>query len=170
MKRQQFNNDALNDKVEEAIESGYAGKMAAPSDDDFAALGNQPTDEKYADHLNAYDREVRYGQPLEEQHLTPAAEALERERREHHSVSPVLSGGDLDAAWQEAAAAGDEAVGGSVSTPDQDNVDDLGKAVGMEFQDNQELRSPADIMEKRDRQRWELDRRSADDATPPSQK
>jgi hypothetical protein len=35
----------------------------------------------------------------------------------------------------------------------------------MEFQDNQELRSPAEILDKRDRKRWELDRRSADDAS-----
>jgi len=33
--------------------------------------------------------------------------------------SPKLTGGDIDAAWEQAATVGDEA-GGTVSTPDQD--------------------------------------------------
>jgi hypothetical protein len=165
----EFGNDGLNRKVEEAIEKGYAGNMPAPSDEDFAELDEKPKDEKYAQNLNAYDKEVRYGQPLEEVHLPPGAEAMERERDEHHSVSPRLTGGDVDADWQRAESDGEEAVGGSVSTPDQDVVDEIGRAVGLEFQDNEELRSPAEVLEKRDRHRWELDRRSADDADPSNQ-
>jgi hypothetical protein len=33
--------------------------------------------------------------------------------------------------WQRAAASGEEAVGGTVSTPDQDRVENLGNAVGV---------------------------------------
>jgi len=33
--------------------------------------------------------------------------------------------GDIDAAWEQAATVGDEAVGGTVSTPDQDVVDEI---------------------------------------------
>jgi hypothetical protein len=167
--RYEFDNEGLNDKIEEAIDEGYAGRIPPPSDDAFDELDEPPPDQKYAGHLNAYDREVRYGKALEENHVMPEAEAMEREREEYHSVSPRLSGGDVDADWQRAESVGEEAVGGSVSTPDQDVVDEIGRAVGMEFQDNQELLSPAEVMEKRDRHRWELDRRSADDADPASQ-
>jgi hypothetical protein len=87
---------------------------------------------------------------------------VEREREKYHSVGPELTAGDVDARWQEAEDSGAESPGGHVATPDQDNVDEIGRAVGMEFQDNQELRPPEEVLSKRDRRRWELDKRSAD--------
>jgi hypothetical protein len=90
---------------------------------------------------------------------------MKQELEEHHALSPVLSAGDVDAAWQGAGGSGEEAVGGHAATPDQDIVDEIGRAVGIEFQDNQELRTHDEVLAKRDRHRWELDRRSADDAS-----
>jgi hypothetical protein len=87
---------------------------------------------------------------------------VEREFEKYHSVSPELTAGDVDARWQEAEDSGAETPGGHVATPDQDNVDEIGRAVGMEFQDNQELSAPWEILSRRDRRRWEMDRRSAD--------
>ena len=55
---------------------------------------------------------------------------LLEELDEHHSLSPQISGGDIDASWQTANGAGEETVGGSAPTPDQDQVDELGKAAG----------------------------------------
>src|SRR5687767_8934093 len=51
--------------------------------------------------------------------------------REHHSTLPNLSGGDVDAAWEDAedADVGEESVGGENPTPDQDIAEELGKAV-----------------------------------------
>jgi hypothetical protein len=85
-----------------------------------------------------------------------------REFEKYHSVGPELTAGDVDARWQEAEDSGAETPGGHIATPDQDNVDEIGRAVGMEFQDNQELRTPEEILSKRDRRRWEMDKRSAD--------
>ncbi|HEY8461346.1 MAG TPA: DUF6335 family protein [Blastocatellia bacterium] len=85
---------------------------------------------------------------------------IERELEMYHSVSPELTAGDVDARWQEAEDSGAETPGGHVATPDQDNVDEIGRAVGIEFQDNQELSAPGEIISRRDRRRWELDRRS----------
>ena len=85
-----------------------------------------------------------------------------REFEMYHAVSPELTAGDVDARWQEAEDSGAETPGGHVATPDQDNVDEIGRAVGMEFQDNQELRTPGEMISRRDRRRWELDRRSTD--------
>lgn len=81
---------------------------------------------------------------------------------EYTSVGPLLSGGDVDANWQGAEDSGEESVGGHAPTPDQDMVDEIGRAAGIEFQDNQELRTHEEILANRDRHRWELDRRSAD--------
>jgi hypothetical protein len=91
-------------------------------------------------------------------------EHLQQAREDHPETSPVLTGGDVDADWQDAYAAGDEAVGGDNPTPDQDRVDDIGKALGVEYQDNEELKA-ADKIAERDRHRWELDPASAEDYT-----
>lgn len=166
MSKEKFTDDTLNDKIARNIEAGWADNLQEPSDEDFDNLDQPPPDEEAAENLNAYDREVRYGAPRDTYHVTPEARRAEDERTDYHSVSPTLSGGDVDAAWQQAEGSGEESVGGTVSTPDQDQVDELGRAVGMELQDNQELRGAAEVVGKRDKDRWELDRRSADDASP----
>ena len=74
----------------------------------------------------------------------------------------TLTGGDIDANVSEADAVGDEAVGGTVPTPDQDVVDELGKAVGLEMSDRAFLRT-TEILEERDDRRWELDPMSSED-------
>ena len=71
----------------------------------------------------------------------------------YHDTSPVLAGGDIDADWQRAAASGEEAVGGPVSTPDQDRVDNLGKAVGVERSPDAPFRPSSEILDERDRRR-----------------
>ena len=86
-----------------------------------------------------------------------------RERyAEHTETSPAMTGGDVDADWESAYSVGDEAPGGDNPTPDQDIVDDIGHAMGVEYQDNEELKGEAKIS-KRDRNRWELDPASSDD-------
>jgi hypothetical protein len=92
---------------------------------------------------------------------TGRAEMLQ-DRREHTESSPVLTGGDVDANWQGAYAVGDEAPGGDNPTPDQDRVDDIGKALGVTYEDNEELKG-ADKIAERDKHRWELDPASAED-------
>jgi hypothetical protein len=87
---------------------------------------------------------------------------LQQAQREHNETSPVLTAGDVDANWEAAYAVGDEAPGGDNPTPDQDRVDDIGKALGVEYEDNEELKASEKIAE-RDRHRWELDPASAED-------
>ena len=81
---------------------------------------------------------------------------------EHTETSPALTAGDVDADWESAYSVGDEAPGGDNPTPDQDIVDDIGRAVGVEYQDNEELKGEKKIIE-RDKHRWELDPASSDD-------
>lgn len=80
---------------------------------------------------------------------------------EHNSKSPELSGGDIDAAWEDSDV-GEESVSGANPTPDQNVVEQLGRAVGIEYQDNEELGSE-DKLNKRDDKRWELDPASSED-------
>jgi hypothetical protein len=81
---------------------------------------------------------------------------------EHTETGPAMTGGDVDADWESAYSVGDEAPGGDNPTPDQDIVDDIGRAVGVQYQDNEELKGERKISE-RDRHRWELDPASSDD-------
>ena len=87
---------------------------------------------------------------------------LREARLEHNEVSPEITAGDVDADWEAAYAAGDEAPGGDNPTPDQDRVDDIGKALGVQYEDNEELKA-SDKIAQRDRKRWELDPASSDD-------
>ena len=73
-----------------------------------------------------------------------------------------MTAGDVDADWEAAEAVGDEAPGGDNPTPDQDVVDDIGRALGVEYEDDEELQGGAEIAD-RDRNRWELDPSSKDD-------
>jgi hypothetical protein len=88
--------------------------------------------------------------------------ALEQARHNHTETSPALTGGDVDADWEDAYAVGDEAPGGDNPTPDQDRVDDIGRALGIQYADNEELKA-GDKIAKRDKRRWELDPASAED-------
>ena len=83
-------------------------------------------------------------------------------REVRHEVTPALTGGDVDADWAGAESAGDEAVGGSTATPDQDVVDELGRALGVEQDSDAEVRITGDILRDRDRMRWQLEALAAD--------
>ncbi len=94
------------------------------------------------------------------QELEPEPEdnLLLRKLESHTAETPEVTGGDVDAQWDRADI-GEEAVGGSTPTPDQDVVDELGEAVGIEYQDDEALRTE-DKLRERDSHRWELDPRS----------
>ena len=85
------------------------------------------------------------------------------ESLQQHKGMPVdITGGDVDVDLEDAYFTGDEAPGGDNPTPDQDVVEDIGKALGVEYQDNEELKA-VDKVTARDRKRWELDPASAED-------
>jgi hypothetical protein len=88
---------------------------------------------------------------------TPKApqELLERVH-EHHSSSPADSGGDIDAEWEDVNDSGAESVFGHNPTPDQSDVEENAHAMGINFEDNEPL-DLLEKLEKRDRDRFELD-------------
>jgi hypothetical protein len=89
-------------------------------------------------------------------------EELLQHIKEHNETSPAITAGDVDADWQLAYSSGDEAPGGDNPTPDQDVVEEIGEALGVHYDDGEELKGAAKI-EDRDKHRWELDPASKDD-------
>ncbi len=115
--------------------------------------------------LEFYEQETPPDQSIKEfmddeiDHAPQAPNELKNRLREHNSSSPADSGGDIDANWEEVNSTGSEAFGGHNPTPDQSDVEENAHAMGIDFQDNE----PLDIlekMEKRDRDRFELDESS----------
>jgi hypothetical protein len=51
---------------------------------------------------------------------------------------------------------GEDTPGGTSPTPDQNSVDDIGRAYGLQEEDAGPLRSAAEVLNKRDRRRTEL--------------
>lgn len=97
----------------------------------------------------------------ERQMMPTDEQGLMRRMRQHHGETPELSGGDVDAAWDQGADAGDETVTAE-PTPDQDRVDEIGEALGVTYEDDEPLDFAEKVLE-RDEERWELDPASAED-------
>ena len=84
------------------------------------------------------------------------------ENLQKHGDMTAVTGGDVDVDASSAYFTGDEAPGGDNPTPDQEVVDDIGKAIGLQYQDDEELKGDEKVTE-RDKHRWELDPASAED-------
>lgn len=83
-------------------------------------------------------------------------EHLAHRLRDNTAASPRDAGGDLDAAWEEVNMSGSETVAGDNPTPDQSDVEENAHALGVNYEDNEELEF-IDKIERRDRNRFELD-------------
>jgi hypothetical protein len=129
-------------------------------DEPNQALENEDFDE--ADLLE--EPTPSYGTGLHDQPQMSVSRSLSNARRNMNQADPILTGGDVDANWEQANAVGDESVGGTAPTPDMDVVDELGAAVGLEMDDRAFLRTN-EILEGRDNKRWELDPESSEDYT-----
>lgn len=87
---------------------------------------------------------------------------IEKRRIEHSGMSSSITGGDVDVNVENAYFTGDEAPGGDNPPPDLDVVDEIGKALGVQYDDREELRG-SDKVAERDKHRWEMDPASAED-------
>jgi hypothetical protein len=82
------------------------------------------------------------------------------EELEGPDVSSI--GGDVDADQYLTEVSGEEAVGGTTPTPDQNIVDELARSAGVEIADKRTLHI-SEMVEQRDAHRWELEAESAED-------
>ena len=115
--------------------------------------------------LEFYEKEVPTDEAMQEfiddeiAHVPKAPNELSERLDENNAASPADSGGDIDASWEEVNSTGAEAVFGHNPTPDQSDVEENAHAMGIDYQDNE----PLDLLEKiekRDRDRYELDENS----------
>ena len=82
--------------------------------------------------------------------------------RDDPSADPTITAGDLDANWTNAQFSGDESAVSSSSTPDQNEVDEIGAAMGIQYASDEELKV-GEKERSRDKHRWELDPASSED-------
>src|SRR6266851_3406732 len=131
--------------------------MPTKQPEEFEYLSNNP------DYVADPDIEEFMEQEISRAPKDP--ELLAHRLRNNTAASPRDSGGDLDANWEDVNESGSETVAGDNPTPDQSLVEENAQAMGVSFEDNEELEF-IDKIEKRDRERFELDERSkADDDT-----
>jgi hypothetical protein len=128
---------------------------------DFIDVGTDP--DAVMQEMQQYTLDLDVQDDFEErQNLATDKDALNEDLEQQTHQSPKLSGGDVDAAWNYSDQSGEESVGASVPTPDQDVVDELGEALGIVYADDEEL-DTAEKLGERDLNRWELNPASAQD-------
>jgi hypothetical protein len=116
--------------------------------EDFEYLSNNP------DYIP--DPEIEEFMEEEISRAPKDPDLLAQRIRQHTEASPEDAGGDLDATWEDVDDSGEESVAGDNPTPDQSDVEENAHAVGVNYEDNEELRFIEKI-DKRDRDRFELD-------------
>ena len=125
--------------------------MPKKNADDFEYLSNNP------DYVP--NPEIEEFMELEISRAPKDPDLLADRLRNNTAASPRDAGGDLDADWEDVNNSGSETVGGDNPTPDQSLVEENASAIGVTFEDNEELEF-IDKVEKRDRDRYELDENS----------
>ena len=118
----------------------------------------QPTDFEYLANDPDYvpDPEIEEFMELEISHAPKDPDMLAQRLWNNTAASPRDAGGDLDAAWEDVNDSGSETVAGDNPTPDQSLVEENAAAIGVTYEDNEELEIIEKI-EKRDRDRFELE-------------
>ena len=79
-----------------------------------------------------------------------------RRRDEIPREDERLRAGDPDDSGLANEYVGEEVPGGSAPTPDQNDVDEIGRAYGLQDEDGASLRSSEEVLARRDRHRPEL--------------
>jgi hypothetical protein len=94
--------------------------------------------------------------------VTASSNKLAARLRDDPTADLVVTGGDVDAQWESAQFTGDESAISSMPTPEVNVVDDIGRSIGVTYEDNEELKV-GEKERSRDIRRWELDPASSDD-------
>ena len=120
--------------------------------EDFEYLSNNP------DYVP--DPEIEKFMEEEISRAPKDPDLLARRMRSNNSTSSAQAGGDPDA--DDVDGVGTETFFGDNPTPDQSLVEENAQAVGVTYEDNEDLEF-IDKIDRRDRDRYELDERSKSD-------
>ena len=108
----------------------------------------KPLEERHAESLTAVAVEsLRTG-------ILPAAPRSRREEIPHEDET--MRAGDPDDSGLRNEYVGEDMPGASTPTPDQNGVDEIGRAYGVQEDDGPELQASSEVLKKRDRHRSEL--------------
>ena len=130
-------------------------------EDDSLYVGTD--EEAVVDDMARYTSDPDILDDFEERQETVAgSNQLLDKLKEHHSRTPETSADDIDADWESQYQSGEESVGGTTPTPDQDQVEELGEAVGVNYEDDEEL-DTYDKLVDRDLNRYEMQPESLDE-------
>ncbi len=105
--------------------------MPKKTPEDFEYLSNNPN--------YVPDPEIEQFMEEEIARAPKDPEHLAQRLRNNTASSPSDAGGDIDASWEDVNDSGTESVSGDNPTPDQSNVEENAHAVGVNFEDNEEL-------------------------------
>jgi hypothetical protein len=127
-------------------------------------MTKKPVDEFYLSNNPDYvpDPEIEEFMEQEISRAPKDPELLAHRIRNNTAASPKDAGGDFDASWEDVNDSGSESVSGDNPTPDQSIVEENANAMGVNFEDNEEL-DFLDKIERRDRDRFELNESSKAD-------
>jgi hypothetical protein len=132
--------------------------MARPNKD---ARRNEDRLDEIADEVDEPKHHVSITEVTGEAARTGLA-PIAPEEEEIPGEDDVLRAGDPDDDPMQTEYSGENAPGGGNSTPDHNQVDDIGRTYGITEADDGELKLGDDLIEPRDQERWELDPRSKD--------
>ncbi|MBS1808189.1 MAG: hypothetical protein JST84_08360 [Acidobacteria bacterium] len=98
---------------------------------------------------------------IEASRLGSQREFLERGLLQPREYASPTAGGDMDMPPEESAV-GEESAAGGNALPDQDEVEEIGRAMGLTYEDNEPLDMEGKLG-RRDKNRWELNPVSSED-------
>lgn len=136
--------DAKN-RIDNQFPPDQAPELSKDLTDDLANVPNRAVDETGVSAHGVSDRSTGSGQP-----------------RDHMASGSKTTGGDIYSYPEQAKVVGEEAVGGTTPTPDQNVVEDIAQSVGVEIPDRKPVQGE-EMMNRRDDSRWELDPKSSED-------
>lgn len=142
-------------------ELGHDDSYPLGRNEDVERLTAEANAERVMGEMREATEDVEILEDFAERQEMPTDEQnLFRQLREHHAETPQLSAGDLDARWDQSGV-GDE-LPSAEPMPDQDIVDEIGGALGVTYDDDEEL-DFAEKVYRRDVDRYELDLDSVED-------
>ena len=162
--------DLYTGEVEQFAEDAYKVDELVPIDsgdregEDFLLEEETPLDKIAGDaeadaineRTNRYTDDENIEAVFEERQKLASGgrQKLEEKLDEHNAQNPKLTADDLDAAWENSIVSGDESVGGMAPTPGQNEVDNIGDALGITYDDDEPLGGEEKLREH-DRKRLE---------------
>jgi hypothetical protein len=133
-------------------------------------LDNFTPDRRHDSRAYTDDRDVAdtFDESLDRAGVETGSREMLKEESLEQGLDLRMAAGDIDQATRfveltDASTVGQEAVGGAQQPPDQSSVDDIGREVGIEYQDNEPLEVNRKIRERDLTERWELNPASSDD-------